>query len=175
MSHLLTQEATFHSVIPLPWCEVCGGAAALLDKMPIGAPALQLEQLPDVAALRNVLAGWVDDKTGIIPNLSGSSGDVGLPPPLTASAWLAAYTDGRYDPGTAGQIGSGKGVTALSAHVGAAGEAIERYSAARYRLDRLKVAGYHELEGAKIDPRRLSLYDDQANTARPASPSPAIR
>lgn len=162
VTNLITQASSQHLVVPMPHCEVCGGAAALLERNPaLSSPTPpQLDQLPDVPALRQALAGWVDERIGVIHTLSGVSPDLGLPLPLTASAYQAAYTEGRFDPSTAGQIGSGKGATALAAHIGAVGEAIERYSAARYRLDRLKLASYGELSGDKLDPRRLALYDD---------------
>lgn len=171
VSHLLTQETSLHTLVPMPWCEVCGGAEALLEKgIPRGQP-LQLEMVGDIASLRQVLAGWVDPRVGLIPLLHGASGDGGLAPPLTASANLAAYTEGRLDPSTAGQIGSGKGLTAVAAHIGAVGEAIERYSAARYRLSRLKIASFYELKEDKIDPRRLSLYEE-AQYSEPGFPFP---
>jgi ribosomal protein S12 methylthiotransferase accessory factor len=163
VSNLVSQETSFHQVVPMPWCEVCGGAAAILEQLPPESRpvALLLDQLADLQGLRQVLAGWADARVGVIHNLNGPSADAGIALPATASAYLAAYTEGKIDPGTAGQLGSGKGVSSLQAHIGAAGEAIERYSAARYRLDRLKVSSFYDLKAEKIDPRRLSLYDDR--------------
>jgi len=176
--NLVTNEADYHTVIPMPWCEVCGGAAAILphgnaprDASDAPRNGRPLDHLHDVAALRRLFAGWVDEKVGVIHSLTGMTSDVASPPPLTSSAVLANYTEGALPVLPASQVGTGKGLTAVAAHLSAVGEALERYSASRYRLDDLRVASYNQLDGERLDPRRLCLYD-KAQYQEPGFPYP---
>jgi ribosomal protein S12 methylthiotransferase accessory factor len=83
----------------------------------------------------------------------------GLPElPITATAGLSNFCADTFDPRTMGQVGSGKGLDQISAHIGAVGEALERYSAARYRLSDCNYATMAELKGDYIDPQGLVLY-----------------
>ncbi|MDB2387464.1 YcaO-like family protein, partial [Shewanella sp.] len=117
-------------------------------------PLNMMQSIDDVTAL---FEGWVDDKTGIIRQLSGHSAQ--LPDfPVTASASVSSFTAGQYDPRAVGQVGSGKGLDGVSAHISAIGEAIERYSAARYRLDDCHYASISQLSGKYLDPNDLVLY-----------------
>src|SRR6185312_15899080 len=101
-------------------------AYAAANRNPLG-------EVGTVEQLKKLLAGWIDPVTGIIRQLSGHL--AGLPDyPVTASAGLSAFTAGSFDPRATGQIGSGKGLDEVSAHISAIGEAIERYSAARFRI-----------------------------------------
>jgi ribosomal protein S12 methylthiotransferase accessory factor len=77
---------------------------------------------------------------------------------VTASAGLAAFSAGSFDPRAMGQVGSGKGLDEVSAHISAIGEAIERYSAARYRTEDLLYARIGDLAGDAVDPDKLVLY-----------------
>ena len=117
----------------------------------------------DAQGLRELLSGWVDDRVGVIRSLvtgESSADAAGLELPVAATAYLASYTEGRprhvHDP----QVASGKGLTAVDALIGAAGEAIERYSAARYRREDLRLASWNGLGEEGLDPRQLCLYDE---------------
>lgn len=173
VQNLVTGDAGYHGVVRMPWCPVCGGAAsrkaAAREEAASGEesseePVIDLRLAGDVENLRQILDGWVDEKTGVIRSLTGSSaaaaGAAGAALPLTGTAQVARYTEGRLTSLPGGDIGSGKGLTALDAHIGAVGEAIERYSAARYRKEGLRLAAPASLNGDGLDPRRLVLYDD---------------
>ncbi|HEY0788979.1 MAG TPA: TOMM precursor leader peptide-binding protein, partial [Thermoanaerobaculia bacterium] len=152
-------ETTFHTVVPMPWCVVCGGAAKAKD-VRIGSPGGVLAEAADPEALRTALAGWIDERVGVVKFASISSHDVTEPQlPVTATALLARYTEGVYraeDP----EHGSGKGLTRVEALLGAVGEAVERYSASRYRLEDLRRSPFDDLEVSAMDPRDLVLYED---------------
>lgn len=181
VQNLVTLETTLHTVIRMPWCEICGGAMA--GGTPPGGPVLpgignaqggasspvRLNGVASPADLRTILAGWVDGRTGIIRRLAVEIPGVTDPElPLVSSAVLASYTEGAYAP-SGPQIGSGKGLTAVEAMIGAVGEAIERYSASRYRKQDLHRSAYNELTGNVLDPVRLCLYSD-AQYDRPDFP-----
>jgi ribosomal protein S12 methylthiotransferase accessory factor len=163
VQHLVSLETSHHTVIRLPWCEVCGGEAARLTPPEVptgwsgpGPGGDKLQDAADPGEVREALSGWVDPKTGVIRGLYLAHPNARDPElPLTASAVLAQYHHLGGDP----EIGSGKGLTATEALLGAAGEAIERYSAARYRNSDLHRAALYELNADHLDPRRLCLYD----------------
>jgi ribosomal protein S12 methylthiotransferase accessory factor len=79
--------------------------------------------------------------------------------PVTYSAVLSSYTEGEYRPGGS-EIGSGKGMSPTEAMLSAVGEAIERYSAARYRPSDLHRSSLKALQEDALDPRKLCLYED---------------
>lgn len=173
VQNLVTGKGDHHTVIPMPWCEVCGhhhpqpphdavrqttafGAMSAVASHGYAADN-PLNHIASVEQLKKVLAGWVDPLTGIIRQLSGHPPH--LPDfPITASAGMSAFSAGEFDPRGMGQIGSGKGLDEISAHIGAIGEAIERYSAARFRLSDLKYASIGQLTGDYVDPDKLVLY-----------------
>ena len=156
VQNLVSGESAWHGVVRMPWCEVCGGAAAA--EHPGGAVPGSgsaegsggggLRAVRDVQGLRQLLAGWVDDRVGIIRALStgeSSAADIGLELPVAATAYLASYTEGRLRHVRDPQVASGKGLTDVDALIGAVGEAIERYSAARYRREDLRLASWNGL------------------------------
>jgi len=173
VQNLVTGESKQHKIIPMPWCEVCGhrhpdpaqhdatsgpqlGAMSAVAsyEQAAGNP---LNQVTSVEQLKTLLAGWIDPVTGIIRQLTGHTAN--LPDfPITASAGLAAFSAGKFDPRSMGQIGSGKGLDEVSAHISAIGEAIERYSAARFRMEDLKYARIGDLKEDAVDPEKLVLY-----------------
>src|SRR5262249_10066391 len=120
----------------------------------------KLTDLGSPEELRAALAGWVDERTGIIRylHLNGAD-DRELTVPLTCTAMLSHYTEGSYHPREP-LLSSGKGLTRLEAMIGAVGEALDRSSAARYRIDRLPWAPMHALPGDYVAPRLLGLYED---------------
>jgi ribosomal protein S12 methylthiotransferase accessory factor len=179
VQNLVTGESQQHAIIPMPWCEVCGhhhtptarplppSANALSASTQIGAMSAvaaydatsnnPLNHITSVEQLKKLLAGWIDPVTGVIRQLSGHPAH--LPDfPVTASAGMASFTAGKFDPRSIGQIGSGKGLDEVSAHISAIGEAIERYSAARFNLGDMHYANISELRGDYIDPDKLVLY-----------------
>ena len=162
--NLVTLESEQHKVIRMPWCETCGGAA----RRPPGpsppgeddGPAEPLGDARSPEALRRRLAGWVDERTGIVRSLQMAPPQPLDPDlPLAATAVLGRYTEGRYDPHDP-PVGSGKGLSTVDALLGAVGEAIERYSASRFRVADLPRARLDGLDDPMLDPRRLCLYED---------------
>ena len=160
--NLVSGESKLHKVLRMPWCEVCGGAAA--KESSDGAPKPRnLAASADVEELREALAGIVDRRVGIIKFLV-SDDQHGVPPqefPIGATAVVSTYTEGSLRHVPDPQIGSGKGLNKVDALIGAAGEAIERYSAARYRKSDLHLAPATQMKDDFVDPRRLCLYSDE--------------
>jgi ribosomal protein S12 methylthiotransferase accessory factor len=163
--HLVSLETSLHTVIRLPWCEVCGGAAPHLAA-PVqrvsgeGEPDKEprsLAECSDPVELRKLLSGWVDPHTGIIQHLAVGPGGATDPDlPFVASAILSRSPDScvHYE----AEIGSGKGLTRTAAMIGAVGEALERYSASRYRAVDLVRKPMAELDGEAFNPADLCLY-----------------
>ena len=175
VSHLVSGESETHEYVAMPWCEVCGGAHGLIQQatqktqsQQASAVALSavasvsptynpLNRIANVEQFKALLKAWINPVTGVVRQLTGHLPT--LPDfPITASAGLSCFTAGEFDPRAMGQVGSGKGLDEVSAHISAFGEAIERYSAARYRLEDLKYAKMGDLSGDKIDPDTLVLY-----------------
>lgn len=180
VQNLVTLESTSHVVIRMPWCEVCGGSSAtgtppggaVFGEGSTGAGqegAGRLEEARDVGELRRSMAGWIDSRTGVIRDLMFPAPEAAAPElPVTCAAVLSSYTEGAYVPREMENT-SGKGLTHVEAMIGAVGEAIERYSAARCRPADLHRAARDELNGDVLDPRLLCLYED-AQYARPGFP-----
>lgn len=158
IQHLITNKTSRHKVIPMPWCDVCGGAAAGAGRG-VAAGALDAARSPE--ELREVLEGFIDDRFGVVRTLTQTAGGLPFTLPLTAAATLAGYTEGTLQPYQLFQIGAGKGLTPVGASLSAVGEAIERYSAARHRADTLLRAPFAELGGRAVDPRKLCLYSEK--------------
>ncbi|MFD2053442.1 TOMM precursor leader peptide-binding protein [Mesorhizobium calcicola] len=165
VQNLLTLSTTRHQVVPLPWCELCGGAAHA------NVPSVDWDGLASAengGQARDLAQGWVDSRTGILPALRARERTVARGSlPYTAHGTLAAYSDAKattgfsrpYD-GPLEAIG-GKGMTRGEALVGALAEGLERYSATRVRDDIVTVAHIDGLVGERLDPRRMALYEDQ--------------
>lgn len=164
VQHLVTLDSAFHTVVRLPWCDVCGGAdrggggdgGPALEPVdgPRGA-GVSLDRLDDPERLRTALAGLVDGRAGIVRYLVVNEPSAGEPElPVAATAVLASQA------GTA-DFGSGKGLTAVEAMLGAVGEALERYSAAICPPGRRRRASLDELAGGAFDPRWLGLYSPE--------------
>ena len=168
VQNLISYQTSLHGLVPMPWCPVCGGAARRPRPREGGPGSSSSLDVDDPAELRDRLAGWVDERTGPIRLLTLATAAAPEPEvPATASAYLAPYTDGhRLDHP---EIASGKGLTKIDALRSAVGEAIERYSAARYRREELTRADAMSLKRSYVDPRDLCLYDDD-QYARPDFP-----
>ena len=159
IQNLVTNTASSHQVIPMPWCDICGGAGVLTNQFP--KANISLNSLRNPEELRVVLEGFVDERFGIVRSLSPASSGVPFTLPMTAMASLAGYTEGTLQPYQLFQTGAGKGLTAVSASLSAVGEAIERYSAARYRMDSLIYTSYRNLGNRAMNPDQLCLYDER--------------
>jgi ribosomal protein S12 methylthiotransferase accessory factor len=172
VQNLVTLVTSVHSVVRLPWCEVCGGASVRRTGTPGGSesPLLPsddeedgqppLAAIEDPDELRARLEGWVDERTGVIRLLTVNHPEPPDPElPFASTAVVSAYTDGVHYEAWSG-LASGKGLTRTAAMLGAAGEAIERYSASRYRRSDLFRGRLADVPGDRIDPRDLCLYDD---------------
>ena len=184
--NLVELTTSLHTVLRLPWCDVCGGAhSALHDGAVLEGSGMQLDTACDLDDLRRMLAGIVDARTGIVQSLELDAPGMALYPeaPRTATATLSEYTEGRYHARCCGEssIGAGKGITALEAMTRAVGEAIERYSAARFERRACLRASVAEMKamvnadpGAAsssdyLAPEQLCLYDE-SQYARPDFP-----
>ena len=170
VQNLVTGESALHKVLRMPWCDVCGGAAEQVEDR---QSCLSLSEAHDADELKAALEGIVDRRVGIIKFLASDQTE-SLPPqelPLGATALVSTYTDGtlRHMHDTGPQVGSGKGLTKVDALIGAAGEAIERYSAARYRKSDLHVSPTTAMSEDFVDPRRLCLYSEE-QYAQPGFP-----
>jgi ribosomal protein S12 methylthiotransferase accessory factor len=157
---LVRLETTFHPVLRMPWCEVCGGAAE-------GGPAIpaisadRLDTARDPAQLLARLAGWTDMRTGLIRRVDVKGPDALDPElPLRAAAILGSYSGAPYAP----ENGAGKGLSAVEAMISAVGEAIEHHAARRHRRADLRRASLAEINDERVDPRDLCLYAEAQYT-----------
>jgi ribosomal protein S12 methylthiotransferase accessory factor len=184
--NLIELTTSLHSVLRLPWCDVCGGAqSALHEGTAREDSGVRLDAARDLDELRAMLAGIVDARTGIVRSLEIDSPGPALYPeaPRTATALLSAYTEGHYHAHACGdpQIGAGKGLTEVDAMIRATGEAVERYSASRFDRRaclRASVAEMKERKSADpepgsgsdyLSPEELCLYEE-SQYARPDFP-----
>ncbi|MFN2397760.1 MAG: TOMM precursor leader peptide-binding protein [Gemmatimonadaceae bacterium] len=167
--NLVTYDAKMHGLVRLPWCTVCGGAAGFGDQGPrhsnrgprrgkLQDQASDLSASREPADLREALAGWVDNRTGIVQHLVINDPSPEQPQSLaTTTAIIAAHAVPGHRAAEP-LIGSGKHITKVGAMIGAAGEAIERYSASIYRESDLLRASPVKLGRSAFDPVSLSLY-----------------
>jgi ribosomal protein S12 methylthiotransferase accessory factor len=162
VQNLVTGESAQHKVLRMPWCDVCGGAAARVLTGDAPQPR-NIATARDADELQKALEGIVDKRVGIIKYLfpDGNGSAPQLEFPIAATAVMSTYTEGTLRHISDPLIGSGKGLTKVDALIGAAGEAIERYSAARYRKSDLLVAPAKEMKDDFVDPRRLCLYSEE--------------
>ena len=150
-------DESLHKVIPLAFCGVCGGASSF-PRMDRESLYLSPEDSPEFVL--GALAGWVDQRTGVIGNLFIEPPDdpqVSLPIIATAAPPHILETDGslRRLP-----VGWGKGLSVSGAVLSAVGEAIERYSASVVDPDRIVWKRPDELDGEYVVPRDCGLYSD---------------
>jgi ribosomal protein S12 methylthiotransferase accessory factor len=164
VQNLVTLAVTRHAALRMPRCPVCGGAARAF---PNGAPpegsGKNLDQARNPADLRRMLAGVVDARAGVVHQLFLQPPEISRDPelPLTATARLSRYTEGALrahccEPDS----GAGKGTTAVNALISAVGEAVERYSAARFDPASLLRRSVAEMTGDFIAPADLCPYAD---------------
>lgn len=173
VQNLVTLELSRHTVVRLPWCDLCGGSGGPAGfsgsssndgQDPGDTSAHKLFQARTPQDVRAALDGWVDDRVGVIQRLIVHRAQAGQPEiPVACSAVLARAKGDRS--GRERETAAGKGYTAVDAMIGAVGEALERYSAARVDSQRLRRASLEELEcegESALEPGLLSGYaDDQ--------------
>ena len=146
-----TDSSSLHTIVPVPWCEVCG-----VDAEPSRVPTMTRSELipeelrilsdPRGGLIRHV---WIFESDGIdSPAL-----------PVCASALVAPKPGDTA--GRPASQGEGKGATREEAVRGAIGEAIERYAASLWHPTSLTYASFSELGVRAFDPRWLVLYDDE--------------
>lgn len=152
---LVVDESTgpsLHRVVPMPWCEVCGGAAS-------GTPPGVAPTAPDLLVPPEVQT-LADPRTGVIRELLifETAQDEQAVGPVSCSASIAPYQDGRRClPASSGE---GKGRNLDEAVWSAIGEGLERYSAALWSPSAIVRAPFSALGDAAFDPRWLVLYDE---------------
>ncbi len=169
-----TGTSSFHRVIPLPRCALCGGAVpARSNRKPA---ALSPDDPPEVVLA--ALAGWIDPRVGVISRLVVErSADDSLDLPIVATTAPPHVIEEDGTPRRL-PLGWGKGLSLSGAILSAVGEAIERYSASLPDRDRIVWERPDDLVGERLDPRCFALYSD-AQYARDGFPyarfDPAIR
>jgi ribosomal protein S12 methylthiotransferase accessory factor len=166
LGHVVTVDPasgrpSLHRFIPLPWCPVCGGAAA----MAASSAAEPLFDATAPAALLAQLAGWVDRRTGIVSRIAVDHGDA--PVTMTVAPPYIQTADGelRQLP-----IGWGKGLTLSGAILSTVGETIERYSASLPDPARIVWKRVEELEGDVMAPGPLYSPEQYARVGFPYVP-----
>jgi ribosomal protein S12 methylthiotransferase accessory factor len=151
---------TPHSVLPVPWCDVCH----FDDSSPVLPVALA--HSPHIPQELRPLA---DPRGGIVRHLFiAEEGDpAALAIPSCCSVRIAPLPN---RPGSQPEIrGEGKGATLEDAVRSAIGEGVERYAASLWHPSHLIRASFHQLEPAAFDPRALVLCDPE-QYAQPGFP-----
>ena len=145
-------SARRHRFVPMPHCELCGGAASM-------------------RAVRSTrgLAGWVDPLTGVISSVSvDSPSERGLESPIVVTA---APPHVVSEDGTVRRlpVGWGKGLVPADAVLSAVGEAIERYAASLADPSKTIETRPADLDGPHLDPQGFALYSSE-QYGRPGFP-----
>jgi ribosomal protein S12 methylthiotransferase accessory factor len=161
---LTAPVAEVHLIIPLPECDICGGAGTIVDPRPY---RLEFSAIGDAAAPMTDFPGWVDATCGVINAVWAEGPDeVGG---LSFAIAQAANPPTITHPPSSGDPCWGKGLTRGNALRGAMGEALERYAARQVLHTRIVVAAVDELDGDVLTPEMLGLYADE-QYARPDFP-----
>ncbi len=178
---LIDPESALHTVVRVPWCEICGQAqvwsrAGSPSAPPAGDPSItgaqrpvetrqerkapNLDRVTEPGELRDLLHGCVDSRVGIVNRLAVPRPKVNEPQlPFFSYAILSTYSQTRHREWQP-ELGFGKGLTRVDAALSAVGEAIERYSACQWP-ETVCRAALDELDGDVLDPRDLTLYSDE--------------
>jgi ribosomal protein S12 methylthiotransferase accessory factor len=147
-----------HRPVPMPWCDVCGGAE--------GSARSTSPALTQSTVVPQDLRMLADTRAGIVRRLFliEAGKDAAPELPISCSASIAAITTrGWTRPAISGE---GKGATREAAVRSAVGEGIERYSAALWDERALSHASFASLGADAFDPAKLVLYSDE-QYARP--------
>lgn len=149
---------SFHRVIPLSHCPVCGGAARHVQENPETSP-LSAEDSPEIVLA--ALGGWVDPRTGVISRIVVEQpGDLGVEVPVVVTA-APPHVRGENGSLKRLPIGWGKGLTLSGALLSAVGEAIERYAPSLPDPAQIVWECPHDLAGEFLDPRQFPLYTEK--------------
>lgn len=144
------QNSSLHSVVPMPWCKVCGGVVV---------PS-RLPRLTHSTHVPEGMRVFADPRGGVVRQIFIFEGN-GIDAPAVpncCSVKIAPFQDERLsNPGFGGE---GKGATREDAVLSAIGEGVERYAASLWHPSALTYASFDELDGRAFDPRWLVLYDD---------------
>lgn len=142
-------EPSLLSIVPMPWCDVCGG---VVDPLRVACLTHSV-QLPENV---RVLA---DPRGGVVRRLFIFQNE-GLDMPAVpncCSVEIAPFKDEWIS--NSSSNGEGKGATYDEAMKGAIGEGLERYAACIWHPSTLTYASFRELGDSAFDPRWLVLYD----------------
>jgi len=161
---LTVPAAELHLIIPLPECDICGGAGTIVDPTPY---RLDFSAIGDAAAPMTDFPGWVDAAFGVINAVWAEGPDEAGG--LSFAIAQAANPPTATEPPSSGDPCWGKGLTRGNALCGAMGEALERYAARQVPRTRIVVAAVDELGGDVLTPEALGLYADE-QYARPGFP-----
>jgi ribosomal protein S12 methylthiotransferase accessory factor len=155
-----TETTTTHGVVPMPWCEVCGGAGRLIR--PSGLRGGARDPFRSAGGLRKALPGWVDERTGVIAEVIVSRSKAGRAGPLVTALARCGHVlaDDRVD-GREMAAGYGRDATLAASMRGAVAEAIERYSACQAPTHGLRRAALRALGDAAFDPRWVCRYSEE--------------
>jgi ribosomal protein S12 methylthiotransferase accessory factor len=144
---LFSLGTSVHRLLPMPDCRRC---SEIVPKR----SAIRVTSLLELMAST---AGLVDERTGIISAvaLRPVSGEAEWPLCARAlpSAWIG---DGSA---AAPESAGGKGTSVVAAHLGAIGESVERYAAARIDPARLRFCRSANLPGRSLPPTEFCLYE----------------
>ncbi|MEY2616385.1 MAG: ribosomal protein methylthiotransferase accessory factor [Verrucomicrobiota bacterium] len=145
-----SETTSLHSVLPMPWCEVCGGAA----------DPSHLTILTNSVHVPEDLRILADSRGGIVRKLLifESNGHEAPIVPECCSVVMAPFENTKLS--NPGFNGEGKGATREDALRGAIGEGVERYAASLWHPSHLYSASFASLGDRAFDPRWLVLYDD---------------
>jgi ribosomal protein S12 methylthiotransferase accessory factor len=144
--------ATFHRVIPLASCSLCGGAS------PDVASRVDDDSTDDTSS---ALDGWVDPFTGVIPAIlvePAVGSGLSMPVVVRTAHPHVVDADGSLRRLPAGW---GKGLTPFDAVLSAVGEAIERYSAHLPDPANIEWKCPRDLSSEYLDPRAFGLYSNE--------------
>jgi ribosomal protein S12 methylthiotransferase accessory factor len=169
VQNLVTLETSLHKVIRVPGCQVCGNSGDGKVFPAIDVNAVQhssltstvkpnsLDVVENPHQLRQLLAGWVDERTGIIKYLTSEPPDLSnLNVAWTSTAIMARAQSVESSVRTSG---FGAGLSAVEAMTKAAAEAVELYAASRCSDNELLHSSVSTLTEDFLDPRQLYLYN----------------
>lgn len=143
--------SALHSVLPMPWCDVCGGEIQprASSQASVTRSTLVPEELRILADLRG----------GVVRRLLVFDSDGADAPavPTCCSAVIGPYEGWVSRPEFNGE---GKGATKEAAVRSAIGEGVERYAASLWDPSSLRYAPFDEIADEAFDPRWLVFYSD---------------
>ena len=144
------ETTSLHSVLPMPWCSVCGG---VIDPSRLTALTNSVHVPKDLRIL-------ADTRGGIVRKLlifESHGGDTPAVPECCSVAIASFQSEEFANPGFNGE---GKGVTREDALRSAIGEGVERYAASLWHPSDLTFGSFAALADRAFDPNWLVLYDE---------------